>query len=188
MKFTLRWLLLTFFCALLACAPTQNWQLDNIAGHLPDLQFTLRDDQGRVVTAADYQGKIVLLYFGFTSCEAECPTAMARLGSILKQLGTDADKIQVLFVSIDPAHDTPKILHDYVAMFDAKHMTGLTGDKQIIENLAKRYRIAAETDQADHITHSDTVFVFDRHAHAQLLLTPDDSDAALLHDLRQLME
>ena len=87
---------------LVACAPEVPSPLKNISGLLPDLNFTMTDDAGHAVTARDYRGDIVLVFFGFTSCEDVCPLTMARLAEALSETGDHGQDMRVLFVTVDP--------------------------------------------------------------------------------------
>ena len=87
------------------------WRLTDISGHMPDLAFQLTDDNGKPVTAEDYRGKVVLLYFGYTHCPDVCPLTLAHLHAVLQRVGPKADGARILFVSVDPARDTPAIMH-----------------------------------------------------------------------------
>lgn len=175
-----------------ACAgPAVNWQLNDISGHLPDLSFQLTSDRGSTVTAADFRGKVNLLYFGYTHCPDVCPLTLTHLHVVLQRLGVEADGAHVLFVSVDPARDTPSLLHQYVAAFDPR-VTGLTGTQAQIAALAKRYRVAFNRDAANpdgsyDVSHSSGIYVFDREGRARLLATSADSIDAIVHDLRILL-
>jgi protein SCO1/2 len=172
------------------CDKERQWQLNEISGHLPDLRFSLMSDTGQPVTDQTYQGYLVLLFFGFTTCQAECPTTLFRLAKIVRGLGEHANRARILFVTLDPGRDTPQVLHRYVTAFDAGHATGLTGSEAEIEDLAKRYRAAfrPRKSDSDDITHSAAVYVFDPKGHARLLITPDDAIVTVANDLRFLLE
>lgn len=182
-------------CLLLAAcqrAPAGHWQLNDISGHMPDLQFALTSDENKPVTAADFKGLTTLLYFGYTHCPDVCPLTMAHLHVVLQKLGPLARNVRILFVSVDPARDTPEQLHDYVRAFDS-HALGLTGSPAAIEALSKRYRAAYSRDPsaADgnyEVAHSSGIYVFDPQGRARLLATPADSENALVHDLTSLIQ
>jgi len=187
-------------CLLLLCSAllagcgskSQQWSLADVQGHLPDLEFSLTSDEGRPVSARDYRGDVALLYFGYTHCPDVCPATMARLAAVMQRLGSAADTVKILFISVDPARDTPALLHAYVAAFDP-HAAGLTGNAREIEALAKRYRVAyeAEKPEADgdyEVTHGSGVYIFDKNGHARLLATPDDSIDAIARDVRRLVQ
>lgn len=190
----LHFVLLAFALALLAACHRGEpaWQLPNVRGHLPDLQFNLTDDLGKPANAAEYRGKVVLVYFGYTHCPDVCPLTLVHLHLLLQKLGAAADNVHVLFISVDPARDTPPLLHQYVIAFDPR-VTGLTGTPAEIAALAKRYRVAfnpehAKPDGSYEVSHSSAIYIFDREGRARLLATPDDSQAAIEHDLRLLLE
>lgn len=165
-------------------------QLHDITGHLPDLRFSLMSDAGQPVTDQTYQGNLVMLFFGFTSCQAECPSTLFRLAKIVQGLGDDAKRVRILFVTLDSGRDTPQVLHRYVTAFDAGHAIGLTGKDAEIEDFAKRYRAAYRPikSDSDDITHSAAVYVFDPQGHARLLVTPDDAIETVAKDLSRLLE
>lgn len=167
------------------------WQLDDISGHMPDLSFQLTDDHGQTVTAANYRGKVVLLYFGYTHCPDVCPLTLAHLHVVMQHLGKLADGVRILFVTVDPARDTPEVLHGYVTAFDS-HVIGLTGSPADIEALTKRYRAAftREPDKSSggyDVSHSSGIYIFDTTGKARLLATPADTQDKLIHDLRLLL-
>lgn len=168
------------------------FRLTNLTGHMPQLQFTLTNDEGKTVSAADYRGKVVLLYFGYTHCPDVCPLTMAHLHVVMQRLGKLADGARILFVSVDPARDTPAVLHAYVNAFDP-HATGLTGSPGAIEDLVKRYRSAftrepASKDGSYEVSHSSAIYVFDRDGNPRVLYTPSSKQDDLVHDLQLLLD
>jgi protein SCO1 len=168
------------------------FRLTNISGHMPDLDFKLTDDNGKAVTGADYRGKVVLLYFGYTHCPDVCPLTLAQLHVVMQRLGPLADGARILFVSVDPARDTPAIMHAYVNAFD-KRAVGLVGDARSVEALSKRYRSAftREPSSADgtyEVSHSSAIYVFGRDGRARVLATPSASQDDLVHDLHLLLD
>lgn len=189
-------LLLPLFAAALLLGGCQRSQplplrLTNVSGHMPDLDFKLTDDSGKAVTGADYRGKVVLLYFGYTHCPDVCPLTLAHLHVVMQRLGPLAKDAKILFVTVDPARDKPEVLHAYVKAFDP-HATGLTGSPHAIEALSKRYRSAftREPDQADgnyEVSHSSAIYMFDRQGKARVLSTPADSQDDIVHDLHLLL-
>jgi protein SCO1/2 len=167
------------------------FRLTNISGHMPDLDFRLTDDNGKDVTGADYRGKVVLLYFGYTHCPDVCPLTLAQLHVVMQRLGPLADDARILFVSVDPARDTPAIMHTYVNAFDPRAV-GLVGKARAVETLSKRYRSAftrepSSADGAYEVSHSSAIYVFDRDGRARLLATPSASRDDLVHDLHLLL-
>ncbi len=167
------------------------FRLTNVSGHMPPLEFSLTNDQGKTVSAADYHGKVVLLYFGYTHCPDVCPLTLAHLHVVMQRLGALADGARILFVSVDPGRDTPAVLHAYVNAFDSRAV-GLTGKPRDIEALVKRYRSAFTREPAGkdgnyEVSHSSAIYVFDRDGKPRVLSTPADSQDDLVHDLHLLL-
>jgi protein SCO1 len=171
----------------------EPWHLTDVSGHLPDLDFTLTGDDGKPVTGSTFKGHTSLVYFGYTHCPDVCPETMARLMQVLGKLGPDAQHVRILFITVDPARDTPQALREYVDAFDAQHAQGLTGTNRQIEELARRYRVAYQMEQRDpkgnyEVTHSSAVYIFDAQGHARLLATDRDTPDAIAADLRRIIE
>jgi protein SCO1/2 len=189
---TLRRAWLVALALLLAsCGGGGPWQLKDIKGVVPDLAFNLSDDSGRRVSAADYRGRTVLLFFGYTNCPDVCPTTLIKLSAALKDLGPAAQGVQVLFVTVDPKRDTLEALHRYVRAF-GPHVTGLRGSAAELRELAKRYRISYSYGEPDasgnyEVTHSSAVFVFDAEGKARLMVLPGDGAKVIAEDMRRLV-
>ncbi|KAA0088740.1 SCO family protein [Trinickia soli] len=189
--------LATLACAALIAGCSHDdgpWRLTDVSGHLPDLAFRLTEDSGKNVDATAFRGHTTLVYFGYTHCPDVCPETMARLMQVLEKLpASDAKDVRILFISVDPARDTPQALHAYVTAFDAQHIRGLTGTDAQVESLAKRYRVAYQMEKRDpngsyEVTHSSAVYIFDRDGRARLLATSGDTPDAIAHDLRRVIE
>lgn len=103
-------------------------------------EFTLTDTHGQHVKESDFRGHLMLVYMGYSHCPDICPMTLQTMGEALKILGNDADKIAVLFISLDPERDTPKVLGEYLRSFDSR-IIGLTGSKEEIAHAAQVYRI-----------------------------------------------
>jgi protein SCO1/2 len=186
---------LAFSVGLAACShpDTTPWKLTDVSGHLPDLDFNLTDDTGKPVIGRSFAGQTTLVYFGYTHCPDVCPETMARLMQVLQQLGPDAKSTRIVFITVDPARDTPAALHAYVRAFDAQHAIGLTGTDGAVEEIAKRYRVAYQMEKRDpsgayDVTHSSAVYVFDTHGHARLLATDSDSINDITNDVRRVID
>ena len=176
---------------LAACGGGEGWHLKNVTGVVPDLEFRLTDDSGRKVSAADYRGQAVMLFFGYTNCPDVCPTTLAKLAAAMKQMGEAAQHVRVLFVTVDPKRDTLQVLHEYVRAFGPR-ITGLRGSQSELQTLAKRYRITYSYGKPDangdyEVTHSSAVFVFDAEGKARLMVLPDDGQKAIAEDLKRLL-
>jgi protein SCO1 len=178
--------------SLTACGgKSENWQLENVSGHLPDLSFSLTSDSGKPMNAGDLKGKVAIVYFGYTHCPDICPETMAKLSQAIGKSGAGADDMRIIFISVDPARDTPQSMHAYVDAFDAKHAIGLTGSPAEIESIAKRYRVAYQADKPEggggyEVAHSSGIYIFDREGKARLLANGNDTVDQLAHDLQQL--
>ncbi len=189
-----RWLglvALALLTSLAACQQHKTWALRDISGIVSPLEFHLTNQDGQTVDAASYRGKTVLLYFGYTHCPDVCPTTLGTLALALHQLGPDADKVRVLFVSVDPARDTPAVLKQYVNAFGPQFV-GLTGSDNELEKLSRRYRIAYSREKPDkngnyEVTHSSAIFIFDDQGKARLLADSSDKADAIAHDLKRLI-
>jgi protein SCO1/2 len=161
--------------ALSACNRDEGWHATDVTGISPDLKFTMtRAEDGKEVTAADYRGKVTLLYFGYTFCPDICPTTLANVAEILKGLGSEANKVRVLFVTVDPGRDTPKVLNLYTDAF-APQMDGIVGTADELAALARRYRIAYSVKPDDNpsryeVSHSPAIYVFGKEGKARLLI------------------
>ena len=191
-------LLAALFAFLGGCQQKPHWHATNLTGSaLPDLKFTMtRADDGKAVTAADYKGKVVLLYFGYTFCPDVCPLTLANTVQMLHKLGKSADDVRVLFVTVDPGRDTLPILKQYADAF-APEVDGLRGTPDQLGALAKRYRVAYSVDPSENpadykVTHSSAVYVFDRKGNIRLLFTSlHDNDPKIdgyADDLKQLLQ
>jgi protein SCO1/2 len=179
------------------CDSDTKWHAIDVTGTSPALEFTMtRSPDGKIVTQADYHGRTVMLYFGYTYCPDVCPTTLANIADILKRLGPEARDVSVLFVTVDPDRDTLPVLADYVKNF-APQMVGLRGTPDQLAALARRYRVVysvtPETkDQPYEVTHSSAIYVFDGSGAARLLVaslattTPDIAGTAA--DLKRLAE
>jgi protein SCO1/2 len=102
--------------------------------------FTLVDDTGVQVSEADLKGKSTVMYFGYTFCPEVCPTTLTDLAQWMQMIGQDADRLNYVFVTVDPERDTPKVMHDYVSAFDPR-IRGLTGTSEQIAKVAKEYGV-----------------------------------------------
>lgn len=128
--------------------------------------FTLIDHTGTVRTDADFRGKLLLVYFGFTHCPDVCPTDLMAIGGALKALGPLADQVQALFISLDPQRDTPALLAAYVESFHER-VVGLTGDETAIRRAARAFkvyfrRVAGKGEDDYGFDHSAYIYLMDR--------------------------
>ncbi|XKH01678.1 SCO family protein [Marinobacter nauticus] len=188
------WLIVVAGFLLTACTDNgQQWHGKDISGLMPELRFQLINSRGETVTAAESQGDVRLLYFGFTSCPDVCPTTLAKFSRAVRQLPkSQREAITTLFVSVDPKRDTPERLASYVDFF-GEGITGLTGTEPQLRALSKRYRTTFGYDEPDangnyNVSHSSAVYVFDHKGRARLLLRPDLSPQEISEDLARLAD
>lgn len=154
--------------------------------------FSLMDHAGRLRTLADFRGKAVAMFFGFTHCPDICPTAMAQLAEVMKLLGEDARRVQVLFVTVDPKRDTPTVLSQYVPAFHPSFV-GLYGDAASTERTAKEFKVYYRVNQANEqgaysVDHSGQILVFDPQGRLRLFMKPELSPEAMARDVRVLLK
>ncbi len=181
---------------LLGGGQSRAWELTNIRGALPSLDFTMtRASDGKTVDAGEYRGKVVLLFFGYTSCPDICPMTMLNIQSTLQSLGTESDQIRVLFVTVDPMRDTLPVLDEFSGSFGPQFV-GLRGSANELARLAKRFRVAYSVSPAHdgkpyRVTHGSGIYVFDREGEASLLLTSlsrrDDEARTIVTKLRNVV-
>lgn len=172
---------LLFFCAmalvLWTVPQSQAARRDviNIAGMLPPLQFRMREAAtGQLVSATNFRGKVVMLYFGYTNCPDVCPDTLYKVRRIFERLGRDAGRIVFLFVTVDPHRDQLTGLKKYLALFDPRFQ-GLRGDPNQLYSLARRYRVVFSVHRSTDlrrykVTHSSSICVFGPHGNARYLI------------------
>jgi protein SCO1/2 len=148
--------------------------------------FKLTDQDGRTVTEQDFKGKPFLVFFGFTHCPDVCPTTLFEVSEVMRALGPDASRTRALFISVDPARDTPEVMKNYVSNFDP-NVRGLTGDEQAIADTARAYRAYYKKVPLDGggytMDHTALVYLMDKEgrfvAPFNLKRTPDAAAADL---------
>lgn len=150
----------------------------------------LADPSGRTRRLEEFRGQAVVLFFGFTQCPDVCPTTLAQVAGAVKQLGADADRVRVLFVSVDPERDTAQALAQYVATFDPR-IVALRGDLAATRKVAQEFKIYFEKrKQGDSYTvdHSAQTYVIDPKGRLRLLVRHERIAEDLPHDLRQILK
>src|SRR5664279_2189140 len=105
--------------------------------------FQLTDQTGETVTEKSLVGRPTLIFFGFTHCPDVCPTSLFEMSEVLRAMGSDADRVNAYFVSVDPERDTPQAMKDYLSSFDP-HLVGLTGDPEVMAKVTSEYRVYAK--------------------------------------------
>jgi len=152
--------------------------------------FTLTDQSGKTRTLADFRGKVVVMFFGYTRCPDVCPTTLADLKAAREQLGEDGKRVQVLFVTVDPERDTRQLLASYVSAFDTSFL-GLYGDAAATAKVAKEFKVfyqkaPGKTPDAYTVDHTAGSYVFDTQGRLRLLVRQGNVPN-LVTDLRTLL-
>jgi protein SCO1/2 len=154
--------------------------------------FSLADQNGQVRTLKDFAGKIVVVFFGFTQCPDVCPTALAELAEVKKLLGPDGDKLQAIFVTVDPERDTPELLNAYVGNFNSSFVA-LRPTMEQLPGVAKDFKIYykkvdGQTPTSYTMDHSAGSYVFDEKGRVRLYNRYGGGTEALASDIRLLLK
>lgn len=177
------------------CGPTvpskATFQGTDITGVDWGKDFSLVDHTGQRRSLVDFHGKVVALFFGYTHCPDVCPTTLGEMAQTLKQLGKDADKVQVLFVTLDPARDTPAVLTQYVPSFNPTFL-GLTGTEAEVAIVAKSFKVFYQKQTSGStlgytLDHSANTFVFDPQGRLRLMYGFGRGVAPMVQDIKQLL-
>lgn len=155
--------------------------------------FALPDASGKVRTLADFKGKVVVLFFGYLHCPDVCPTTMAELAQAMQQLGDDAKRVQVLFVTLDPQRDTAPLLAQYVSAFNPAFVGLRPADDAQLSKVAKAFRVyyakGPDKDGADYtVDHTAASYVFDPDGKLRLFARDGQGVAPWVHDIRLLLD
>jgi len=167
------------------------FQNSDITGANVGREFSLTDHTGKSRTLADFRGKVVVVFFGFTRCPDACPSTLAELKLVLAELGDDARRVQVLFITVDPERDTQALLAQYVPAFHPSFL-GLHGDRAATEKVAREFKVFYQKvpgSRPDNYTidHTSASYVFDAQGRIRLLVKHGDG-RALLADLKTLLK
>lgn len=153
--------------------------------------FALTDHNGKTRTLADFRGKVVVVFFGYTRCPDVCPTTLADLKVAKERLGEEGKRLQVLFVTVDPERDTRQLLASYVPAFDPSFL-GLYGDAAATSRVAKEFKVfyqkaPGKTPGSYTVDHTSASYVFDPQGRLRLLVRPGNVPN-LVADLKTLLE
>lgn len=153
--------------------------------------FKLADHKGTSRTLADFKGKAVVLFFGYTHCPDICPATMGEIVAALQKLGKDAARVQVLFVTVDPERDTPERLAQYLSAFSPAFL-GLHGDLQTTKDIAGEFKVVYQKqmgDRPDHHTmdHSSGTYIFDPKGRLRLYVSNGAGRDVFAHDITELL-
>jgi protein SCO1 len=178
---------------LAACAPESKPQFKavDITGAEYGKDFALPDTEGRMRSIKDFQGKAVVVFFGYTQCPDACPTTMAEIGEAKKMLGPDGGKVQGVFITVDPERDTPELLKAYVANF-GPDMVALRGNAAQTAAVAKEFkvfykRVDSKAPGSYLMEHTASSYVFDPQGRLRLYSRYGSGTQALADDLKLLL-
>jgi protein SCO1/2 len=169
---------------LLGCSKPGGHMTD-ISGAMPRLEFHMTAD-GKPVSAQDFRGKLVALYFGYTHCPDVCPATLANLTDMARKL--NSPDLRIVFVTVDPERDSDTVLADYAKAFSPQ-VIGLRGTPNQLAALARTYRVAYTVNKGPpyEVMHSNAVFFFDRDGRARLVTTDTSDAAAMAEDVKRLL-
>ena len=154
--------------------------------------FSLKDADGKLRTLADFKGKVVVLFFGYAQCPDVCPTTMTEMAQVKQQLGSDGDKLQVLFVTVDPARDTPEVLKAYMGAFDPSFVALIPTADQLVAT-AKDFKVyfkkvEGKTPTSYSMDHSAASFVYDTDGRLRLYARYGAGVAPMVSDVKALLK
>lgn len=179
--------------ALAGCEPASqsHFHATDITGAAFARDFRLTDHNGQVRTLADFKGKIVAMFFGYTHCPDVCPTTLSDFAAALKLMGPQAEQVQVLFVTLDPQRDTPALLKLFVPAFNPSFL-GMYTDAESLKGLAKEYKVVYQKTSVkgpdDYlIDHSAGTYVYDQQGRLRLLVPYGSSPESIAQDLKALL-
>ena len=184
--------LIALFALLSACTSGgPSFKASDVTGSSFGRDFELKDPFGNTRHLADFKGKAVVIFFGYTQCPDVCPTTLAALAEAMKRLGADADRVQVLFVTVDPERDTPQLLAQYVPAFDPRFL-GLYGDADATSRTAKEFKVIYQkvpgaSPGSYTMDHSAGTYVFDPRGRLRLYVANGQGPDVFVHDLRELL-
>lgn len=176
---------------LAACGGNSSFHSTDVTGADIGKDWTLPDLDGNMRSAQDYTGKVAVVFFGFIQCPDVCPATLAHLKEVKEKLGSDAERMQVLFVTVDPERDTPEIMQAYLGAFDPS-FTGLRGSPEQLATVAKSFKTfyaKAPLPGGDNYTmeHSAGLYIFDTKGAVRLYTSQSNATDELAADIRKLL-
>lgn len=187
-------LIAIFGFTLLACSPKPSFKnIDITGGKAFGTDFSLLDPDGNVRTLADFKGKVVVMFFGYTQCPDICPTTLTEMQQVMELMGPQADKVQVLFVTVDPQRDTAAILKQYVPAFDSRFLGLRPADEAALEKVTKDFKIyykkvPGTTSGSYTMDHTAGSYAFDPEGHLRLYIKHAQGPETLAQDLKELLK
>jgi protein SCO1/2 len=184
----------TLLLILTACSPKPEFKnIDITGGTAFGKDFSLVDPDGKVRTLADFKGKVVVVFFGYTQCPDVCPTTLTEMQQVMTILGPQSDKVQVLFVTVDPQRDTAAILKQYVPAFDPRFLGLRPADDAALEKVAKDFKIYYKkvpgvSSGSYTMDHTAGSYAFDPDGRLRLYIKHAQGPETLAHDLKELLK
>ena len=184
----------TLVLILTACSPKPEFKnIDITGGTAFGKDFSLVDPDGKVRTLADFKGKVVMMFFGYTQCPDVCPTTLTEMQQVMTILGPQSDKVQVLFVTVDPQRDTAAILKQYVPAFDPRFLGLSPADDAALEKVAKDFKIYYKqvpgvSSGSYTMDHTAGSYAFDPDGRLRLYIKHAQGPETLAHDLKELLK
>ena len=172
-------------------ASTASFRGVDITGAEYARQLSLQDQEGKTRTLADFKGKVTVVFFGYTQCPDVCPTTMAELAQVKKSLGKDGERVQGVFVTVDPERDTPELLKAYMSSFDPSFVA-LRGDPEQTAATAKEFKVfyakvPGKAEGSYTMDHTAGSYVFDAAGKVRLFVRYGSGAEALTADLKTLL-
>ena len=189
----LRLCLLVVLLALGACQQGKpDFRATDITEAAFGRDFALADHTGKSRALADFRGKVVVMFFGFTHCPDVCPTTLSELAAAMKKLGADGDRVQVLLVTVDPERDTPQVLSQYVTAFDPRFLA-LRGTAEETARVAKEFKIiyqkvAGARPESYTMDHSAGTYIFDPQGRLRVYVSYGQGPEVFAHDIALLLQ
>jgi len=187
-------LLSLLIISMLGCSPKPSFKNVDITGSTAfGNNFSLLDSSDNTKTMADYKGKVVVVFFGFTQCPDVCPTTLTEMDEALKLLGPKAAKVQVIFITVDPERDTASVLAQYVPAFNSSFVGLRPADEASLEKVAKDFRIYYKKVPGSKpgsytMDHSAGSYVFDQNGQLRLYIKHAQGPEVLAHDLKNILQ
>ena len=182
------------FLILTACSPKPEFKNIDITGSTAfGKDFSLLDPDGKVRTLADFKGKVVVMFFGYTQCPDICPTTLTEMQQVMTIFGPQSDKVQVLFVTVDPERDTAAILKQYVPAFDPRFLGLRPTDDAALEKIGKDFKIyykkvPGNSPGSYTMDHTAGSYAFDPDGRLRLYIKHAQGPETLAHDLKELLK
>jgi len=187
-------IILCFISALIACdnAPPKFFNTDITGSTAFNPNFELVDHHGTVRHLADFNGKVSIIFFGFTQCPDVCPTTLSEIKEVKELLGKDKDKLQVIFITVDPDRDTQEILAQYVPSFDPSFLGLRPATPEALEQVVKGYKMFVQKDYSKDgknytINHTAGSYVVDKEGKLRLFIKHNQGTVGIVNDLKQLV-